>query len=129
MSKIRAERVERIADRLPPTEVLGDASGDLLVIGWGGTFGAIRGAAERMRERGHKIGHVQLRHLNPFPRDFGEILHRYDRVLVPELNLGQLVKLIRARYLIDAKSYPKIKGKPFKESEIVEAIKAQLVAH
>jgi 2-oxoglutarate/2-oxoacid ferredoxin oxidoreductase subunit alpha len=82
-----------------------------------------------MRERGHKIGHVQLRHLNPFPRDFGDILKRYDRVLVPELNLGQLVKLIRARYLIDAKSYPKIQGKPFKESEIVEAIRAQLESH
>jgi 2-oxoglutarate ferredoxin oxidoreductase subunit alpha len=129
MCRIRAERVEKIADDLPPTEVLGDAEGDLLIVGWGGTFGAIRGGVERMRERGHKIGHVQLRHLNPFPRDLGEILRRYKRVLVPELNLGQLVKLIRARYLVDAKSYPKIQGQPFKESEIVQAIKAQLEAH
>jgi len=129
MSKLRAERVERIADDLPPTEVLGDAQGDLLVLGWGGTFGAIRGGVARMRERGHKIGHVQLRHLNPFPRDLGDILRRFDRVLVPELNLGQLVKLIRARYLIDAKSYPKIQGQPFKEAEIIEAIRAQLEAN
>ncbi|MFI5306958.1 MAG: 2-oxoacid:acceptor oxidoreductase subunit alpha [Polyangiales bacterium] len=129
MSKLRAERVERIADDLPRTEVMGDEQGDLLVLGWGGTFGAIRGGVAHMRERGHKIGHVQLRHINPFPRDLGEIMRRFDRVLVPELNLGQLVKLIRARYLIDAKSYPKIQGQPFKEAEIVEAIRAQLEAH
>jgi 2-oxoglutarate ferredoxin oxidoreductase subunit alpha len=129
MCKLRAERVEKIADELPPTEVHGDAEGDLLLLGWGGTYGAIRGGVARMRERGHKIGHVQLRHLNPFPRDLGEIMRRYKRVLVPELNLGQLVKMIRAKYLIDARSYPKIQGKPFKESEIVEAIKAQLEAH
>jgi 2-oxoglutarate ferredoxin oxidoreductase subunit alpha len=129
MCRIRAERVEKIADDLPETEVHGDASGELLVVGWGGTQGAIRAGVERMRERGHRIGHVQLRHLNPFPRDFGDILRRYQRVLVPELNLGQLVKLIRTRYLIDAKSYPKIQGQPFKEAEIVEALRAQLESH
>jgi 2-oxoglutarate ferredoxin oxidoreductase subunit alpha len=129
MCKLRAERVERIADDLPPTEVQGDAEGDLLLLGWGGTYGAIRAGVARMRERGHKIGHVHLRHLNPFPRDLGEILRRFTRVLVPELNLGQLVKMIRARYLIDAKSYPKIQGQPFKEAEIVEAIRAQLEAN
>jgi 2-oxoglutarate/2-oxoacid ferredoxin oxidoreductase subunit alpha len=129
MCKLRAERVEKIADDLPETEIGGDERGDLLVLGWGGTYGAIRGGVQRMRERGHKIGHVQLRHLNPFPRDLGEILRRYDRVLVPELNLGQLVKLIRARYLVDAKSYPKIQGQPFKEAEIIDAIRAQLEAN
>ena len=116
-------------DELPPIEIHGEQSGDLLVLAWGGTFGAVRAGVEAMRERGHKIGHVHLRHLNPFPNDLGEILRRYDRVLVPELNLGQLVKLIRERYLVDAKSFPKIKGQPFKEVEIVEAIKAQLEAH
>jgi 2-oxoglutarate ferredoxin oxidoreductase subunit alpha len=109
--------------------VHGDDSGELLLVGWSGTQGAIRAGVERMRERGHRIGHVQLRHLNPFPRDFGDILRRYQRVLVPELNLGQLVKLIRTRYLIDAKSYPKIQGQPFKEMEIVDAIRAQLEAN
>jgi 2-oxoglutarate ferredoxin oxidoreductase subunit alpha len=129
MCKLRAERVSKIADDLPPTEVMGDDAGALLVLAWGCTYGPVRAGVERMRERGHKIGHVHLRHLNPFPNDLGDILRRFDRVLVPELNLGQLVKLIRARYLVDAKSYPKIQGKPFKETEIVEAIKAQLEAH
>ena len=129
MSRLRHARVQRIADELPPTEVHGETSGDLLVVGWGGTFGAIRGAVEKMRARGHRIGHVHLRHLNPFPNDFGEILRRFDRVLVPEMNLGQLVMLIRARYLVDAQSYPKIQGQPFKEAEIVDAIQARLEAH
>jgi 2-oxoglutarate/2-oxoacid ferredoxin oxidoreductase subunit alpha len=80
-----------------------------------------------MRDGGkHRIGHVQLRWLNPLPNDLGAILTRYKRVLVPELNLGQLVKMLRARYLIDARSFPKIQGQPFKESEIVQAIKQQL---
>ena len=129
MCKLRAERVERVADELPPTEIGGAQSGDLLLVGWGGTYGPMRAAVNQMNERGHKVGHVQLRHIYPFPKDFGDILQRFGRVLVPELNLGQLVRLIRDRYLIDAKSYPKIKGQPFKEAEIVEAIEAQLEAH
>ncbi len=129
MSRLRHERVSKIADDLPPTEVFGDAAGDLLVLGWGGTFGAIRAGVVSMRERGHKIGHVHLRHIHPFPHDLGDILRRYRRVLVPEMNLGQLVRLVRDRYLVDARSYPKIQGQPFKESEIVEGIKAQLESH
>jgi 2-oxoglutarate ferredoxin oxidoreductase subunit alpha len=126
MSKLRHARVQAIADGLPPTEVFGDSSGELLVIGWGDTTGAIRAGVENMRAAGHSIGHVQLRWLNPFPNDLGDILKRYKRVLVPELNLGQLVKLLRARYLVDVRSYPKIQGQPFKESEIISAIKQQL---
>ncbi|HKU39213.1 MAG TPA: 2-oxoacid:acceptor oxidoreductase subunit alpha [Polyangiales bacterium] len=126
MSKLRHERVQKIADELPPTQVHGDASGDLLVVGWGDTFGAIRAGVESSRRAGHKIGHVHLRWINPFPNDLGDILQRYKRVLVPEINLGQLVKLLRARYLVDARSFAKIQGQPFKESEIVTAIKQQL---
>jgi 2-oxoglutarate ferredoxin oxidoreductase subunit alpha len=129
MSRLRHERVRKIADDLPATEVFGDRAGDLLVLGWGGTYGAIRAAVVTMRERGHRIGHVHLRHLNPFPNDLGDIVRGYDRVLVPEMNLGQLVRMVRDRYLVDARSYPKIQGQPFKESEIVEAIKAQLESH
>jgi 2-oxoglutarate ferredoxin oxidoreductase subunit alpha len=129
MCKLRAERVRKIADELPPTEVSGDSSGEMLMIGWGGTQGAIRAGVEKMRARGHRIGHVQLRNLNPFPNDLGEIMRRFERVMVPELNLGQLVKLIRAQYLVDAISYAKIEGQPFKESEIVQALRAQLEAH
>jgi len=121
MSRIRAERVAKIADDLPPTEIQGDQEGDLLVIGWGGTTGAIRAGVSRVRESSkRKIGHVQLRHLNPFPKDLEAIMKRYKRVLVPELNMGQLVKLV------PAVSYAKIEGMPFKESEIVEAIRSQL---
>jgi 2-oxoglutarate ferredoxin oxidoreductase subunit alpha len=129
MSKLRHARVQKIADSLPPTEVFGDASGELLLIGWGDTFGAIRAGVEQARAAGHKLGHVQLRWLNPFPNDLGDILKRYKHVLVPELNLGQLVKLLRARYLVDVRSFPKIQGQPFKESEIVQAIKQQLEAN
>ncbi|HEX5658141.1 MAG TPA: 2-oxoacid:acceptor oxidoreductase subunit alpha [Polyangiales bacterium] len=126
MSRLRAEKVQKVADRYAPTEVYGDTEGELLVIGWGGTFGAIRAGVKGMRERGHKIGQVHLRNLNPLPNDLGTILKKYQRVLVPELNLGQLSMLLRARYLVDAKPYTKIQGKPFKESEILDAIAAQL---
>jgi 2-oxoglutarate ferredoxin oxidoreductase subunit alpha len=129
MSKLRHERVQKIADELPPTEIFGDPSGELLVLGWGDTFGAIRAGVDATRQQGHKIGHVHLRWLNPLPNDLGDIMKRYKRVLVPEINLGQLVKLIRARYLVDARSFPKIQGQPFKESEIVVGIKQQLEAN
>jgi len=122
MCKLRAAKVAKVADSLPPTEIGGDGEGDLLLIGWGGTYGAIRGAVSRMRTRGHKIGHVHLRHLNPLPNDLGDIMKRYKRVIVPELNLGQLVKLIRDRYLIDARPLSKIQGKPFQETELMSAI-------
>ncbi len=129
MCRLRAEKVQKVAQSYAPTEVFGDERGDLLVIGWGGTHGAIRAGVKMARERELKVGHVQLRHLNPLPDDLGEIMKRYKRVLVPELNLGQLSLLIRARYLIDARPFTKIQGKPFKESEIFHAIKAQLEAN
>ncbi len=129
MSKLRYERLQKIADALPPTEIEGDQAGDLLVIGWGDTYGPIQAGVEAVRKSGSKIGHVQLRWLNPFPNDLEAIMKRYKRVLVPEINLGQLVKLLRAKYLVDAKSFPKIQGQPFKESEIVFAIKQILEAN
>jgi 2-oxoglutarate ferredoxin oxidoreductase subunit alpha len=129
MSRLRAEKVQKVAERYAPTEIYGDAEGELLVIGWGGTFGAIRAGVKSMRARGHKIGQVHLRNLNPLPNDLGAIMKKYKRVLVPELNLGQLSMLLRARYLIDARPYTKIQGKPFKESEIHDAIAAQLESH
>ncbi|MGD8860598.1 MAG: 2-oxoacid:acceptor oxidoreductase subunit alpha [Myxococcales bacterium] len=129
MCRLRAERVARIADELPPTQVHGADGGELLVLGWGCTEGAIRAAVTRANGSGRRVGHVHLRHLNPFPKDLGEILKRFDRVLVPEINLGQLVNLIRARYLVDARSLPKIQGQPFKESEILAAIESQLEAN
>ena len=114
----RAEKVARIADDIPELEVFGDASGRLLVVGWGSTYGAITSAVEEMQQQGKSVSSIHLRHLNPFPKNLGEILGRFDRVLVPELNMGQLCMLLRAKYLVPAVSYPKVKGKPFKISEL-----------
>ncbi len=114
----RAEKVARIADDIPELEVFGDASGRLLVVGWGSTYGAITSAVEEMQQQGKSVSSIHLRHLNPFPKNLGEILGRFDRVLVPELNMGQLCMLLRAKFLVPAVSYPKVKGKPFKISEL-----------
>jgi 2-oxoglutarate/2-oxoacid ferredoxin oxidoreductase subunit alpha len=118
MVETRAEKVARIADDIPELEIFGESEGRLLVIGWGSTYGAITSAVEEMQARGKSVSSVHLRHLNPFPRNLGEILGRFDRVLVPELNMGQLAMLLRARYLVPAVSFPKVKGKPFKISEL-----------
>ena len=118
MVKIRAEKVERIADSLPPTRVYGDASGELLIIGWGSTQGAIEAAVDQVRAEGHKVGAIHLRHLNPFPKDLPEIFSRFGRHLVPELNNGQLVRILRDRYLLPFESYTKIQGQPFRASEL-----------
>ena len=118
MVRTRAEKVARIAQDIPDIVPEGDAQGDVLIVGWGSTSGPITGAMNTLRAKGHKIGHVQLRHLNPFPRNLGEVLKRYKKVLVPEMNMGQLVMLLRAKFLVDAIGYNKIQGKPFKQSEI-----------
>jgi 2-oxoglutarate ferredoxin oxidoreductase subunit alpha len=114
----RAEKVARIADDIPELETFGEAEGRLLVIGWGSTHGSITSAVEEMQRRGKSVSSVHLRHLNPFPKNLGDIIGRFDRVLVPELNMGQLAMLLRARYLVPAISFPKVKGKPFKISEL-----------
>jgi len=118
MVRTRAEKVARIAQDIPDIVPEGDAQGDVLIVGWGSTSGPITGAMSTLRAKGHKIGHVHLRHLNPFPRNLGEVLKRYTKVLVPEMNMGQLVMLLRAKFLVDAIGYNKIQGKPFKQSEI-----------
>jgi 2-oxoglutarate ferredoxin oxidoreductase subunit alpha len=129
MSRLRAEKVQKAAADYAPTEIYGDERGDLVVIGWGGTFGAIRAGVKAAREKGLKVAQVHLRNMNPLPNDLGDIMKRYKRVLVPELNLGQLSLLLRARYLVDARPYTKMQGKPFKESEILHAIMALLEAN
>ncbi|MFI5261438.1 MAG: 2-oxoacid:acceptor oxidoreductase subunit alpha, partial [Candidatus Limnocylindrales bacterium] len=118
MQLLRQEKVARVADSIPPLEVLGPPEGDLLILGWGSTYGAIRSAVTRLQAEGHQVAHAHLRHLNPFPHNTGEVLAAYRRVLIPEINLGQLRLLIRARYLVDAEGYDKVRGKPFKISEI-----------
>ena len=121
MTDLRAEKVARVANDLHPTRVFGDEEG-VLVIGWGSTFGSLREATERCRTAGHKVGHVQLRNLNPFPPDLGDVLSRYDKVLCAELNMGQLHKLIRCKYLIDAVPLCKVEGQPFKIREVESAL-------
>lgn len=122
MVKIRAQKVANIAQRIPDLEVEGDAEGDLLVIGWGGTYGSIATAVQRARRKGLKVGQVHFRYLNPFPKNTAEVFKRFKKFLVPELNAGQLLLLLRAKYLIDAQGLNKIQGRPFLVSEIEEAI-------
>ena len=126
MCDLRARKVAAVAEHIPPTEICGPDEGDVLVVAWGGTFGAVRSAVEHLQDRGHSIAHVHLRHLNPFPKDFRALLGRYKRVIVPELNMGQLAFVIRARYLFDVQSVTKVRGKPFKEAELIRAFSAEL---
>ncbi len=118
MTMFRKERVERIVNDLPPLEVSGPATGDVLVLGWGGTYGAITTAAERARRRGLAVSSAHLRYLNPFPGNLESVLRSFKKVLIPELNTGQLSLLIRGKFLIDAVPFNKIAGQPFKIAEI-----------
>jgi len=122
MVRLRAEKVARIANFIPDAEVFGKPEGRVLVVGWGGTYGAITSAVETMQARGKSVSSVHLRHLNPFPRNLGAVLSRFEKILVPELNLGQLCMLLRARYLVNAQGFNKVKGHPFKISELVDTI-------
>jgi 2-oxoglutarate/2-oxoacid ferredoxin oxidoreductase subunit alpha len=126
MVRLRAEKVERIANSIPPVEVFGAPEGKVLLLGWGGTYGAITTAAEQLRAEGASVSSAHLRYLNPFPKNLGDVLSRFETVIIPELNLGQLALLVRAKYLVDAVSYSKVKGKPFKVSEIVGKVKEYL---
>jgi len=124
MTRARAEKIARIANDIPPQSVaLGADHGAIAVVGWGSTYGAVHQAVHRARQDGVDASHIHLRYLSPFPRNLGELLKRFDRVLVPELNNGQLVQLLRATYLVPAESLSKVQGKPFKVTEIVEAIR------
>ncbi len=122
MVRRRQRKVDAVADFIPPVSPFGDEHGDLLVLGWGSTYGAIRVAVERVRKKDHPVAHLHLRHLNPFPKNLGEVLVRFQKVLVPEINLGQLARIIRSEYLIDTISYSKVQGKPFTTGEIEEKV-------
>jgi 2-oxoglutarate ferredoxin oxidoreductase subunit alpha len=122
MTELRAEKIERIARDIPPAKVTGTGTAALLVVSWGSTFGSVAAAASSLREAGRAVDHLHLRYLNPFPANLGEILKEYQRILVPENNMGQLCMLLRAKYLVDARSLPKVEGRPFRVSELVEEI-------
>jgi 2-oxoglutarate ferredoxin oxidoreductase subunit alpha len=122
MTDTRAAKVARIAERIPPQDVFGDSTGDLLVVSWGGTFGACHTAVRRCRDAGHQVSHVHLRYLNPLPANLGSLLRGFKQVVVPELNTGQLRMLLRSTYLVDCQGINKVQGKPFAVSELTEAI-------
>ena len=131
MVRLRADKVARIAADIPPLEVddvdgLGGAR--VLVLGWGSTYGAIAAGVRRVRARGLKVAHAHLVHLNPFPANLGEVVRAYEHVLVPEANLGQLARLVRAEFLVDATTLSKVQGVPFRAAEIEQAVLATLGA-
>ena len=126
MCRLRAEKVVRVADFIPELEVDGPQQAALLVLTWGGTCGAALTAVQRAREHGRSVAHAHLRYLNPFPRNLGELLARYEKVMIPELNSGQLALLVRSRYLVDAISFPKLRGQPFTIREIEACIEELL---
>ncbi len=128
MTKMREEKVARVADSIPELEVDGPQEGKLLVLGWGSTLGAITGAINLAREEGLEVSRAHLRHLNPFPKNLGDVLARFEHVLVPEMNRGQLSLLLRAEYLVDIHSFNKVQGKPFFRSEILAKIRETLGA-
>jgi 2-oxoglutarate/2-oxoacid ferredoxin oxidoreductase subunit alpha len=128
MQLLRAEKINRIAGDIPDVQVFGATEGDLLILAWGSTFGAIHTAVDRLVAEGHTVGHAHLRHLNPFPANLGEVLARYKRVLIPEVNLGQLRLLIRARFLVDAVGLNSVRGKPYRISDIEDAARQLLPA-
>jgi 2-oxoglutarate ferredoxin oxidoreductase subunit alpha len=118
MNNLRAAKIARIASDIPPIEVNGPDEGKLLVVGWGGTFGAITSAVQETREAGQLVSSIHLRHLNPFPSNLGKILGRFERILVPELNQGQLVQLLRSEFLVPAEKLTKLRGQPFHVDEL-----------
>jgi 2-oxoglutarate ferredoxin oxidoreductase subunit alpha len=126
MVRIRAAKVAAIAQEIPDVEPAGDPQGDLLIVAWGSTHGAITAAVKAQRAEGCKIGHVHLRYLNPLPSNLGDVIKRYKQVLVPELNMGQLLWLLRAKYLVDAIGLNKIQGRPFKQIELEQKIEEML---
>jgi 2-oxoglutarate/2-oxoacid ferredoxin oxidoreductase subunit alpha len=126
MTRLRAQKVAGIAAGIPELEVDDPDGASLLVLGWGGTYGSIAAGVRRVRADGGNVAHAHVRYLNPLPRNTGEVLRRYDRVLIPEMNLGQLLKLVRAEFLVDAIGYNRVRGVPFRASELAEAIGAML---
>jgi 2-oxoglutarate ferredoxin oxidoreductase subunit alpha len=126
MTRTRQAKIDKIADRLPPATIDGPESGDVLLVGWGGTYGSLRQAALQLQAEGHAVGHMHLRYLNPLQSNVGELLARYRRVVVAELNRGQLRSILRDQFLVDARGLNKIQGKPFKVREVVDAVRALL---
>lgn len=126
MVKLRQEKIDRVVNDIPLIEVMGEQTGKVLVLGWGSTFGSISSAVEKMQHEGKSVSAAHLRHLNPFPRNLGEVIAGFETVIVPEMNLGQLCTMIRAKYLVDAVPFSKVKGRPFQIREIIRKVEEYL---
>jgi 2-oxoglutarate ferredoxin oxidoreductase subunit alpha len=126
MVLMRQAKVDRAAQDVPPVEVFGESSGKVLVLGWGSTYGSITSAVEKLQSEGKSVSSAHLRHLNPFPSNLGEVLRSFERVIIPEMNLGQLATMVRAKYLVDAVPFSKVKGRPFQIREIVKKVEEYL---
>jgi 2-oxoglutarate/2-oxoacid ferredoxin oxidoreductase subunit alpha len=126
MVKLRQEKVDRAAASIPLVEVMGESTGKVLVLGWGSTYGSISSAVEKMQREGKSVSAAHLRYLNPFPRNLGEVLSGFETVIIPEMNLGQLCTMVRAKYLVDAVPFSKVKGRPFQIREIVRKVEEYL---
>lgn len=122
MVELRQEKVNRIQDDIAKTEVYGDNNGDVLIVSWGGTYGSCRSAVETLHEDGKSVSHIHLRWISPLPKDLGEIIIKFKNVLVPEINMGQLIKLLRAEYLVDAKGLNQVTGRPISATRIIENV-------
>jgi 2-oxoglutarate ferredoxin oxidoreductase subunit alpha len=128
MVRMRAEKIERMADSIPEQDTLGPDSGDLLVLSWGGTRGAVTGAVQRLQKAGHKVSAASIRYLNPLPKNLGDLMRRFRRVCCVEINTGQLAMVLRARFLIDIQPVTKVQGQPFGAQELLDRLQAQLDA-
>jgi 2-oxoglutarate ferredoxin oxidoreductase subunit alpha len=126
MVKLRQEKIDRAVQDIPLLEVFGEKKGKVLVLGWGSTYGSISTAVEKLQAEGKSVSSAHLRYLNPFPKNLGEVLAGFETVIVPEMNLGQLCTMIRARYLVDAIAFSKVKGRPFQIREIVRKVEEYL---
>ena len=126
MVKLRQEKIDRVANDIPLVEVVGESTGKVLVLGWGSTYGSITTAVEKLQAEGKSVSAAHLRHLNPFPKNLGDVLAGFETVIIPEMNLGQLCTMIRARYLVNAIPFSKVKGRPFQIREIVRKVEEYL---
>jgi 2-oxoglutarate ferredoxin oxidoreductase subunit alpha len=121
MVNLRAQKVAKVQEDIPLQDVFGPETADLAIVGWGGTYGAIRAATERLQAQGKSVAHVHIKYLNPFPSNLGEVLGKYKKILVPEINLGQLAYILRATFLIELETYHRVQGLPFTPTEIEDA--------
>jgi len=123
MIGLRAAKVKKIEDCIPLTTVdSGNENAKVLILGWGSTYGSIKSAVTELLMEGHDVAHVHLKYINPFPKNLGELLHSYEQIIIPEMNCGQLLQLIRAKYLVPATGYSKVQGMPFTTAELKNKI-------